>query len=102
MSGNRSYHNSDGLRKHTVPCTMKTKQQFSKSHVDHLLQENQAAQNQNLTTQIFLSAILKHMSSIVLKLVSNETPINCEIHRAVDNHHHIFDNDAKSQIHEMF
>lgn len=67
MSGNRSYHSSDGFRKHILPCIMKTKLQFSKSHVDHHLQENQDAQNQNLTNQIYLSAILKYLSSNVLE-----------------------------------
>lgn len=104
MSGNRSYHSSDGLRKRTLPCTMKTKLQFSKSHVDHHLQGNQDAHNQNLTTQIYLSAILKNVSSNVLKLVSDETQSNCKIHRAKDNYpqlHHVFDKDAKSQVREM-
>ena len=104
MSGNRSYHSSNGFRKHILPCTMKTKLQFSKSHVDHHLQENQDAQNQNLTNQIYLSAILKYLSSNALKLVSNETQSDCRIHKAMDNHpqlHHAFDKDAKSQVHEM-
>lgn len=102
MSGN-SYHSSDGFRK-----------LYSLYHENQatVLQEpcgspppgNQDAQNQNLTNQIYLSAILKYLSSNVLKLVSNETQSDRRIHEGmltITRSSITPDKDAKSQVHEM-
>ncbi|EPY76488.1 histone H2A-like 3 [Camelus dromedarius] len=105
MSGNRSCQSSCWLRKQTFSCSTKNKPLFPKSHADHLLQENHFAQQLNLPTQVFLSAILKYVTSNVLEVVGNKTHSNCRIQKAVDNDlqlSHLFEEDTNSQARETF
>lgn len=105
MSANRSCQNSCGLRKHTLSRSTKTKLQFPESQGGPLLQDNHSAQHLNLSTRVFLSAILKYVTSNVLELVGNETPSNCRIQRTVGNNpqlSQLFENETDPQVREMF
>ncbi|XP_045660959.1 histone H2A-like [Ursus americanus] len=105
MSGKRSGPSSYRLGKQTSSCLPKSKLQFPVSHEEPLLQEDHPAQQLSLTSQVCLSAILKYVATNILELVGNEAQHNCRVQRAVNNNMqsgHLFEDDAASQVTEMF
>ncbi|ELK02218.1 hypothetical protein PAL_GLEAN10007724 [Pteropus alecto] len=104
MSGKRSCLNYK-LKKQTLSCTTKTKLHLPVSHEDSLLQGNNSARNLRFSTQVFLSVILKYVTTNILELVDNEAHNNCCVQRAVDKNPQLgqhFKNGNNSQVDEMF